>query len=77
MTNESHRLLGEILKLPSDDRAQIAAALLRSLDEKVDADAEAKWAEVKLPSCCVPIEEFHGPVLGFGYSSVDDLSPFG
>ncbi|MEM6275181.1 MAG: addiction module protein [Myxococcota bacterium] len=46
MTSESHRLLGEVLKLPSDDRAQIAATLLRSLDEKVDADAEAKWAEV-------------------------------
>ena len=46
MTSESHRLLGEVLKLPSDDRAQIAATLLRSLDEQVDADAEAKWAEV-------------------------------
>ncbi len=46
MTSESHRLLGEVLKLPSDDRAQIAATLLRSLDEKVAADAAAKWAEV-------------------------------
>lgn len=37
-------LLEQALKLPQEARAALAASLLESLDETVDADAEATWA---------------------------------
>jgi len=37
------QLLRDILALPADARAAIAAKLLDSLDAEVDADAEAAW----------------------------------
>lgn len=36
-------LLEEALRLSSDTRAALAGALLQSLDEQIDADAEAAW----------------------------------
>lgn len=38
------RLLDEVLRLPSEERAQLALELIRSLDDGVDADADAQWA---------------------------------
>ena len=46
MTSRAQALLREALKLPSDERATVAAELLASLDEP-DADlatVEAEWA---------------------------------
>jgi putative addiction module component (TIGR02574 family) len=37
-------LFSEALKLPTDKRAELAAALIRSLDGDPDEDAEAAWA---------------------------------
>ena len=38
------RLFDDALRLPDDQRAALAAALIESLDQHVDADAEAAWA---------------------------------
>jgi putative addiction module component (TIGR02574 family) len=45
MTPDPGRLLEEALKLSPEARAALAASLLESLDEGVDEDAEAAWAE--------------------------------
>jgi putative addiction module component (TIGR02574 family) len=37
------KLRSEVLALPLRDRAELAQALLESLDEDVDPDAEAAW----------------------------------
>ena len=37
-------LLRQALNLPTDKRAELAARLLRSLDELTDEEAEALWA---------------------------------
>jgi putative addiction module component (TIGR02574 family) len=38
--------VAEVLALPEQDRAFLARELIASLDETVDADAEADWNEV-------------------------------
>ena len=38
--------VAEVLALPEQDRAYLANQLLSSLDDTVDADAEAQWQEV-------------------------------
>jgi putative addiction module component (TIGR02574 family) len=38
--------VAEVLALPAQDRAYLANQLLSSLDDTVDADAEAQWQEV-------------------------------
>ena len=38
--------LAEVLALPQKDRAYLAHHLIVSLDDTVDADAEAQWNEV-------------------------------
>lgn len=43
MKRDVTTLLREALRLPAQDRAAIAEALLASLDEDVDDDAEAAW----------------------------------
>ena len=43
MKRDATTLLREALGLPAQDRAAIAEALLASLDEDVDDDAEAAW----------------------------------
>jgi putative addiction module component (TIGR02574 family) len=43
MTRATRELLDEALQLPLDDRAQLAAELLESLDD-AEHDVEAAWA---------------------------------
>ena len=38
--------MAEVLALPEQDRAYLARQLIASLDDTVDADAEAQWQEV-------------------------------
>jgi len=45
MESPAEHLLQSALSLPPSDRADIAASLIQSLDETVDADADAAWAE--------------------------------
>jgi putative addiction module component (TIGR02574 family) len=42
--NDSSRVLSEALKLPLEERAQLIAQLLASLDGEPDSDVEAAWA---------------------------------
>jgi putative addiction module component (TIGR02574 family) len=44
MSEPARRLLNEAMQLPAQDRAAIAAELLASLDDELDADVEAAWA---------------------------------
>ena len=45
MMPDPGKLLEEALKLSPEARAALAASLLESLDEEVDEDAEAAWAQ--------------------------------
>jgi putative addiction module component (TIGR02574 family) len=45
MRSQARKLLKAALKLPTRERATFAGSLLQSLDEKVDPDAEALWAD--------------------------------
>jgi len=45
MTTDPSKLLEEALKLPAEARAALAGSLIESLDETVDEDVEAAWAE--------------------------------
>ena len=38
------QLLTEALQLPPEERAALAGELIQSLDEQIDADAEAAWS---------------------------------
>lgn len=42
---DTSKLLAEALKLPVEARAALAGSLIESLDETVDENAEAAWAE--------------------------------
>ncbi len=44
MNHAARKLIDDALALPSQDRAQVAAALLASLDEGSDPDATSAWA---------------------------------
>jgi putative addiction module component (TIGR02574 family) len=44
MTARAEQILREALTLPAEDRADVAAELLASLDEPADGDVEAAWA---------------------------------
>ncbi len=44
MTTNAQKLLADALTLPPNDRAELAAELLASLDE-MEPDVEAAWAE--------------------------------
>lgn len=43
MSADATKLLEAALKLPPEARAAMAGSLLESLDETVDANAEAEW----------------------------------
>jgi len=43
MTTAANQLLSTLLQLTPDDRAELAARLLESLDSEVDADADDAW----------------------------------
>jgi putative addiction module component (TIGR02574 family) len=45
MTQEVTELLKKVLALPPEARAALAGSLLESLDDTVDANAEAEWNE--------------------------------
>jgi putative addiction module component (TIGR02574 family) len=45
MSGEARKLLKAALRLPAKERAVVAQSLIRSLDEGVDPDAGAAWAE--------------------------------
>lgn len=45
MSIDATKLLNEALSLPAETRAALAAKLIESLDETVDPDAEALWAQ--------------------------------
>lgn len=45
MATDTKTLLEQALKLPSAARAALAGSLLESLDDTVDANAEAAWAQ--------------------------------
>jgi hypothetical protein len=40
----SQELLNDAMRLPDEQRAALAAALIESLDDGVDEDAEAAWS---------------------------------
>lgn len=43
MKRDPSKLLKEALKLPPEGRAALAGALLESLDQEMDQDAETAW----------------------------------
>jgi putative addiction module component (TIGR02574 family) len=43
MTNRAKSLLDEAMRLPPDERAEMARKLLASTEGPVDAEAEAEW----------------------------------
>jgi len=45
VTKGARQLLEDALKLGSQERADLAAELIESLDPETDEDAEAAWAE--------------------------------
>lgn len=45
MKSSASKLLEKALKLPAEERAQLAGSLIESLDETVDDDAESAWAD--------------------------------
>jgi putative addiction module component (TIGR02574 family) len=44
MTDRLKKLLGDALSLTLDERAELAAELLASMDGEPEADVEAAWA---------------------------------
>ena len=44
MTQRAQKLIREALELPLNERAEVAAELLASIDGEPDSDAEAAWA---------------------------------
>ena len=45
MATEFERLRDDLLTLPVDSRASLAQALIESLDDSVDENAESLWLE--------------------------------
>jgi putative addiction module component (TIGR02574 family) len=45
MRNDASKILEDALKLPPEARAALAGSLIESLDEAVDENAEAAWAD--------------------------------
>ena len=45
MKSDTSKFLEKALSLPAEARAALAGSLIESLDEAVDDDAEAAWAE--------------------------------
>jgi putative addiction module component (TIGR02574 family) len=55
MSLTTERILEDILTLPDDQRAELAARLLQSLDREVDPDAEEAWA-VEIERRCAAVD---------------------
>lgn len=45
MGDNGSKILAAALRLPAEARAALAGTLIQSLDEEVDEDAEAAWAD--------------------------------
>lgn len=45
MTQAAQKLLADALRLPSEDRGELIALLIESLDTEFDADADAAWSD--------------------------------
>jgi putative addiction module component (TIGR02574 family) len=45
MTTDVQRLLDDALRLPDQERAELAGLLIESLDEAQDADVQAAWSD--------------------------------
>lgn len=45
MSTEFEQLKNDLLMLPIESRASLARALIKSLDDRVDEDAESLWFE--------------------------------
>jgi putative addiction module component (TIGR02574 family) len=45
VTQGAHELLQKALALPENERAELAANLISSLDAKVDEDVDAAWQQ--------------------------------
>jgi putative addiction module component (TIGR02574 family) len=45
MTDETQAILEQALKLPANERAEVAEQLIVRLDETPDTDAEKAWQE--------------------------------
>jgi putative addiction module component (TIGR02574 family) len=45
MNATAQQILATALQLPDKDRADLAASLIESLDEAIDPNAQAAWAE--------------------------------
>jgi putative addiction module component (TIGR02574 family) len=44
VTKNAEQLLDEALRLPEQERAEIAARLIESLEREVDSDVDGAWA---------------------------------
>ena len=55
MSLTTERILEDVLALPDDQRAELAARLLQSLDREVDPDAEEAWA-VEIERRCAALD---------------------
>ena len=48
MTRNAERVLDDALRLPEQERAEVAARLISSLDAEADTDVDAAWiAEIE------------------------------
>lgn len=45
MSSAAHKILQDVLSLPEDERAEIAARLIESLDAAPDAGVDEAWAD--------------------------------
>jgi putative addiction module component (TIGR02574 family) len=45
MSNDAQRLLDDALRLPDQERAELAGLLIDSLDEGQEAGVQAAWSE--------------------------------
>jgi putative addiction module component (TIGR02574 family) len=67
MTEIAEKLRDELLRLPTEDRAELTYCLIRSLDDKDDAEIQAAW-EVELERRWQEMES--GKVVGEPAESV-------
>jgi putative addiction module component (TIGR02574 family) len=69
MTETMEQLKGQLERLPSQERAELAHFLLRSLEQDADADVDAAW-EAELARRVADIQR--GKVVGIPAARVFD-----
>lgn len=55
MTKDAEQLLDEVLRLSEQERAEIAARLIESLERDTDPDVDAAWA-VEIERRCAALD---------------------